>query len=174
MGNILGDYTENNYEQEWSVPEVPAPQPQFINIHGHKYRIIGIIGRGSIGAVFQAVTANGVPVAIKAVDLKQHPNPNRLIESIATEIQMSFSLKKESNHIVQMYDFDFDPRSGFAYLTMELGGDNLDQHLNKRGDMSPTHQQKIWKQLVNILVASKTHNIGFESFESSSRNLSAL
>eukprot|EP00897_Mesotaenium_endlicherianum_P005761 jgi/Mesen1/5212/ME000258S04311 len=51
---------------------------------GGKYRITGILGQGGVGTMYQAVTAGGEPVAVKAMSLRtMHAWKARVLQSLA-------------------------------------------------------------------------------------------
>jgi len=66
-----------------------------------------------LGAVYSARAPNGVNVAVKVVDLDRMPNRgSQLVSSYLNEVRHLQRLKQESRHVVEIYDFDFDPRTG--------------------------------------------------------------
>jgi len=71
------------------------------------------IGSGGFGSVFLARAPNGVDVAVKVIDINQSPEiGTKLVDSYLNEISMMNRLREESKHVVKIYDFDFDARSG--------------------------------------------------------------
>ena len=105
--------------------------------------------------------------------------PNRksnLVQSYLNEVSLLERLRLESRHVVYIYDFDFDPRSGqgrlnifisrrrrflvyLAYIVMELGGENLMAYITRlRVDgqtFGPTVDlqtiKSFWHQMVSIV-----------------------
>lgn len=72
---------------------------------------------------------------------------------------MSKRLSRAIKGIVKLYDFDFDQRTGLAFLVMELGKKSLEAELTERGHLSTTEKQEIWKQLVDIAMILHSNNI---------------
>lgn len=65
-----------------------------------------------LGAVYSARAPNGVQVAVKVIELDR-PGVNRqLVEAYLNEVQHLQRLRKQSHHVVRIYDFDFDGQSG--------------------------------------------------------------
>jgi serine/threonine protein kinase len=94
------------------------------------------------------------PVAIKVISLDpaNRGAAQGLTSSILTEIRMAKRLAKTSPHIVHMFDFDFDPHSGRAFIVMELGQGDLEKTLKERSRLNTHERKAIWKQLVHIAV----------------------
>ena len=57
---------------------------------------------------------NGTSVAIKVLNLNGIPpgQSQSLMQSYLNEVSLLERLRQESRHVVVIYDFDFDPRSG--------------------------------------------------------------
>ncbi len=103
-----------------------------------------------------------------------------LMESFEKEVKMAYKMRQETRHVVTIYGFDFDPRSGLALMAMELGGDTLtkriealhmakdtrrrhhhmDGMLSILGDyISPRERKNIWVQLNNIVQTLHRHRV---------------
>jgi hypothetical protein len=99
-------------------------------------------------------------------------NPSELIDSFNKEVTMAYRMREQTQHVVTIFGFDFDPRRGLALLAMELGGDTLTKriaklHMRKNmtrrhrrfdgrpgigGDyISPHERKNIWIPLCNII-----------------------
>jgi serine/threonine protein kinase len=101
------------------------------------------------------------PVAIKVASLAtlSTSEAEQVGMSILNEIEMSKRLSKASNHVVYMFDFDFHPQTGLAFLVMELGEKDLEHALQETGRL-PSHQRReLWRQLVEIAVILHKNNI---------------
>jgi len=152
-----------------------APQHNFtgrsIRIHGHTYRFTRKLGEGGFGAVYSARAPNGANVAIKVIDLSRMPGSgSTLADSYLNEVKHLERLRRDSRHVVEIFDFDFDPHSGRAYIIMELGGDNLDKLIHRSRQFfhgphgpgtftDPTIRKEVWRQLVSIVGTLTTNNI---------------
>ncbi len=53
-------------------------------------------------------------VAIKVINLAGLPpvRSQKLVQTYLNEVSLLERLRQESRHVVNIYDFDFDPRSG--------------------------------------------------------------
>lgn len=94
----------------------------------------------------------GKSVAIKVTSLAKADRALAAAYSqgMLTEIAMSRRLRKTSNHIVQMYGFDFDEKQGLGFIVMELGLYDLETYFHKTGRPQPADRKMIWRQLVDI------------------------
>jgi serine/threonine protein kinase len=80
-------------------------------------------------------------------------------EAVLNEIQMARRLAQTSDHIIHMYDFDFDRLTGLSYIVMELGREDLEKYLSQRVALLPAERKEIWRQLVDIAVTLEVHLI---------------
>ena len=56
-------------------------------------------------------------MAIKVIDLERRPGYGpTLVESYLNEVKLLQRLRRETRHVVRIYDFDFDGRSGRGNL----------------------------------------------------------
>jgi serine/threonine protein kinase len=77
------------------------------------YRLIVIYKKKPLGVVYSARAPNHVDVAIKVIDLNRVPGAGpTLVQSYLNEVKHLEKLRRVSNHVVVIHDFDFDPRSG--------------------------------------------------------------
>lgn len=116
-------------------------------------------------------------MAIKTIDINRRArggisDPRQLVDSFQKEVKMAYKMRQETQHVVTIYGFDFDPRRGLAMMAMELGGDTLakrieilhgmdaaarvqhffDGSMSRSGDyISPMERKNIWTQLNNIV-----------------------
>lgn len=142
-----------------------------IRIHGQPYRFQRRLGRGGFGAVYSARAPNGANVAVKVIDLDRMPGRGpQLVTSYLNEVRHLQRLKQESRHVVAIYDFDFDPRTGLAYIVMELGGENLGSlieksHASSRGFRGPGNytdpalRKDVFRQIVSIVATLTSNNL---------------
>ena len=101
-------------------------------------------------------------VKVIRLDPKNRMASRNLMSSIIKEIQMSKRLARISPNVVYMFDFDFDPKTGRAFIVMELGQNDLEKTLSSRPPLAPTEVKNLWRQLANI--ALNLHNFGIVSF----------
>ncbi|CAF3406509.1 unnamed protein product [Rotaria sp. Silwood1] len=140
-----------------------------MNIHGVPYSFQRRLGTGGFATVYAGKSPNGMPVAIKMINLNGIP-PDRsqgLVQSYLNEVALLEKLRQESRHVVVIYDFDFDPTTGLGYIVMELGGDNLMKFIDRlrasgrtRGPSLDARMIKgFWRQMVTIVATLHGHSI---------------
>ncbi|UJR28657.1 hypothetical protein I4U23_009887 [Adineta vaga] len=140
-------------------------------IHGKPYVFQRRLGSGGFGAVYSARAPDGDRVAIKVIDINgMRGAGENLVASYLTEVKNLEQLRQESRHVVKIYDFDFDSRSGRAYIVMELGGENLAKLIYRLHSavvdtrtpgtfIDPIIRKEIWRQMVSIVQTLTTRNI---------------
>ena len=63
--------------------------------------------------MYSARAPDGSSVAIKVIDINRIRGAGEnLVASYLTEVKNLEQLRQESRHVVKIYDFDFDSRSG--------------------------------------------------------------
>lgn len=162
------------------------------------------LGGGTFGSVWSAMSSRGecghgqkqdslmivplclgYPAAVKAIDISRPEfsmvDRLRTIDSFEKEVKMAYRMRQATRHVVTIYGFDFDPRTGLALLAMELGGDTLTKRIEmlnymksakgNRGSndrfpisadfehISPIDRKNIWVQLVNIVQTLHQHRV---------------
>ncbi|CAF0900302.1 unnamed protein product [Rotaria sp. Silwood1] len=145
---------------------------EVIDIHGYLYKFRRRLGKGGFGAVYAATGPDGDSVAVKVIDISRVPSHRApgFVESYLTEVKHLEKLRQESNHVVHIYDFDFDPDYGLAYIVMELGGESLlglvnrlhkkAKHRREPGTyINPVVRQSIWRQMVTIVRTLIENNV---------------
>ncbi|CAF3632228.1 unnamed protein product [Adineta steineri] len=124
-------------------------------------------GTGSFGSVWASTTLDGRRAAVKVFNLRKlRRNINRLalINSFKAEVEMTSSMRNVTNHVVNIYGFDFDGRTKLAFIAMELGDQTLQDRVKElhrmhsqyirsgMGDddyISARERKNIWIQLVH-------------------------
>jgi serine/threonine-protein kinase len=108
---------------------------------GGKYRIVRPIGKGGMGAVFEAVhTATGKRVALKIMHLASgHDDPEEARSFVARfEREVRFAGSLETQHIARVFDAGMDGEGGRPFMAMELlDGEDL-HHVLRRLAPMPT------------------------------------
>ncbi|HTJ84930.1 MAG TPA: serine/threonine-protein kinase [Polyangiaceae bacterium] len=118
-----------------------------------RYLLESELGRGGHGTVFRAIdTEEGKPVAVKVLN-GEVADQDQYVLRLWREAQSLAALWGTS--VVQVHEFDTDPR-GFVYMVMELlQGDPLDEYLYELesfGDrMSPAAVIDVLEPVANAL-----------------------
>lgn len=101
-----------------------------------KYRIVRLIGRGGMGAVFEGKhTGTGRRVAIKVIHPQGPQGGDGLVQRFQREAKAAGAI--ESQYIAQIFDTGVDGDSGSPYLVMEyLTGEDAQQIYRRLGPLS--------------------------------------
>jgi len=121
-----------------------------------KYRVDRMIGRGGMGAVFQAANlAIGKRVALKFLD---HESARNREACLRFQREAETASMAESAHIVQIFDSGVTD-SGLPFLVMELlTGEDLRARLEREGRLSVPEALRIVSQVLRALV--RAHEAG--------------
>lgn len=114
-----------------------------------RYRILRMLGRGSMGRVYLAHDPNtDRRVALKVV-LEAGERPDEEIEEVRRRflVEARAAGRLADPGVVRVYDADVDPASGAAYLAMEwVDGPSLAAMLKERGTLP-------WREAAGIAAA---------------------
>ncbi|MEO7330907.1 MAG: serine/threonine-protein kinase, partial [Minicystis sp.] len=134
------------------VPERYGPG----DIFAGKYRIVGLLGEGGMGAVWRAHSLSlDVDVAIKV--LHRETVPSHASARLLREARATASIGHPS--IVQVFDFG-ETDDGEPFLIMELlQGDPLAAWLEERGRISATLAVQMLLPIASALVAAHARGI---------------
>jgi serine/threonine protein kinase len=122
-----------------------------------KYRLVSLLGRGGMGAVWRAERMGWqAPVAIKlmnAVDMHDSPSLARF----QREARLAASLR--SVHVVQVLDDGVDAATGAPFIVMELlDGESLAERLARVKRLRPQVGAQIITQIARAL--GRAHDAG--------------
>ena len=122
---------------------------------GNKYRVLRLCGRGGMGSVYEAQNlALGKRVALKFIDSEACDHDG--VQRFMREAQAASAA--ESQHIVQVFDFD-DTSQGRPYIVMELlRGETLAARLERVGRLSTQQAVHIAVQVLRGL--HRAHQVG--------------
>jgi len=133
-------------EQPWSGREIEG-----------KYRVGRMLGRGGMGAVYEAENlALGKRVALKFLDAQAAQDTDG-VQRFMREARAASTI--ESAHIVQVFDVG-EVDDGRPYLVMELlRGETLSARLQREGRLSPTETVHLAVQMLRGLHRAHEHGI---------------
>ncbi|MBW2529307.1 MAG: serine/threonine protein kinase [Deltaproteobacteria bacterium] len=135
---------------------------------GRKYMVLRRIGKGGMGAVFEAEhEATGRRVALKVLSkslLTEDDSFSDVSESLRADYEETVlrferearvAARIESEHVVQILDAGREAISGRPYLVMELlRGDNVSQAFKRHGALRPDTALRIAAQACEGLMAA--------------------
>jgi len=121
------------------------------------YKIVGLLGQGGMGAVYDALQVRlNKRVAIKVMARELATNAEAL-NRFHREAMITSGLGHP--HIVQVFDFSTTPL-GQPFLAMEfLEGEDLDHRIARVGRLSPAETIHIVKQVASALAATHAQQI---------------
>ena len=122
---------------------------------GSRYTIVGILGRGGMGAVYKAWDDElGVPVAIKSIAFGAGTDAGEKSD-MERRFKREAQLAREITHRNVVRIHDIGEISGLKYLTMQLvEGETLAAMIRRVGPMPVKDVLPIARQLVEGLVAA--------------------
>lgn len=122
-----------------------------------RYRILRQIGKGSMGAVYEAEHIGiGRRVAVKVI-LAEFTDRETVIQRFQREARAAGSI--DTQHIAQVLDTGKDPSTGVPYLVLELlRGEDLSESFKRLGPMPPDVALRIVGQA--CIGVEKAHAVG--------------
>ncbi len=121
-----------------------------------KYQLVGLIGRGGMGSVWEGVhTSLGTRVAIKFIE-SDYANSQEARTRFDNEARAAARI--QSKHAIQIYDHGVT-HDGKPYIVMEfLSGEPLDKRIDRVGRLSLQDTARIIQQVCRGL--SRAHDLG--------------
>lgn len=134
----------------------PSQPPGENSIVAGKYRLVGLLGRGGMGSVWEGVhTTLGTRVAVKFIET-EFAHHEEVRDRFFNEAFAAARL--QSKHIVQVYDHGVDD-GGRPYIVMEfLSGEPLDQRLVREGTLTLPDLASLLQQVCRAV--KKAHDAG--------------
>jgi eukaryotic-like serine/threonine-protein kinase len=125
------------------------------DVLGGRYRLVALLGKGGMGAVWRAEHATlGSQVAIKLVHPSVLDNDD-VVKRFLREAKAAATLR--SPHVVQIFDHGLD--RGIPYIVMELlEGESLAQCLAREKRLSPARTARLFAHVARAI--TKAHEAG--------------
>jgi eukaryotic-like serine/threonine-protein kinase len=122
-----------------------------------EYRVVGILGRGGFGVVYEAIQpVIGKRVAIKVLNLRYSTDPV-FVNRFTAEARAVNQIRHR--HIIDIFSFGQLP-DGRQYYVMELlHGQTLSKYLNARGRLAPAEAVPILEAIAKALDAAHSQQI---------------
>jgi serine/threonine-protein kinase len=124
-----------------------------------RYRLLKVLGRGGMGAVYEAQTADGKSYALKVIrpdlgDAKGREAMRRFVR----EAKASQGI--ESPYVAKIVDAGADEERGVPYITMELlQGRDLGRVIKEQGPIEPSAVVLLFVQACEGLAAAHARGI---------------
>ena len=123
-----------------------------------KYEITRLLGRGGMGAVYEARNHLGKRLAVKLLLNPELARDPALVQRFFREAKASAAI--ESEHIVEVYDTGVDPQTGFPFIVMEmLKGEDLEHTIQRVGALNATAAARVVSQAARGLAEAHTAGI---------------
>jgi len=135
--------------------DTPVPDPASPTRRLGRYEITGVLGRGAMGDVYEALDPTiQRRVAIKTLD--KHAHDATFVSRFLSEARAVGRLAHP--HIVQVYDAA--EQDDLAYMVMELvQGSSLERHLRERAELPLDEAVSIATELLDALDFAHGHGV---------------
>lgn len=129
------------------------------DILDEKYRIVRLIGKGGMGAVYEGRhNGTGRRVAIKVIQQSVKEGADVLLQRFQREAQAAGAI--ESQYIAQVFDAGKESSSGSPYLVLEyLTGEDVQQLLQRLGPLPVDLALRIIAQTCSGLAKAHAVNV---------------
>lgn len=141
-----------------SAPGEPASDPMLGQVVDGRYLIRGILGRGGMGVVYDAVATRlgGRPCAVKVL-LPEFTRNDNAVARFSREAELAARVKHPN--VVEIFDTG-TTADGRGYIAMELlRGESLDRTLRREGPLSWSRAQHIIIQICRALAVAHAEKI---------------
>jgi eukaryotic-like serine/threonine-protein kinase len=134
-----------------------SDSPPTSGLVAEKYELVGLIGRGGMGSVWEARHATlGTRFAIKFIE-SEYADSQEARSRFLKEAKAAATV--QSKHLIQIYDHGVTP-DGKPYIVMELlHGEALDKRIERYGRLSLQDTARIVQQVSRGLVRAHERGI---------------
>jgi serine/threonine protein kinase len=141
-----------------SSPRASRIQTSLVGqILGGQYTLVGVLGQGGMGAVYEAVDPQGNHFAIKVVLEDVALRSSDALRRFVREARAAMSI--QSDNVVRVIEADTDPTRRVPYIVMELlKGTDLSSVIKKAGPLEPAAACAVFVQAARGLAAA--HELG--------------
>ena len=123
-----------------------------------RYTVLRLIGKGGMGAVYEAACADGSRVAVKVIDAAEAGRDESLRRRFVREVRAVSSIKSE--HVVRVIEADTDPSQQMPFIVMEiLRGIDLGALIERQGALRPDAMARLFVQACEGLSAAHAQGI---------------
>jgi serine/threonine-protein kinase len=122
-----------------------------------RYQLVGQVGSGGMGVVYEALDANGKPCAIKVIKREMLLHGSDTVRRFVREARATRAI--ESEHVVRVIEAGTDGDRGLPYIVMEmLRGTDLASFLSTQGPMDPRCAAWVfWRACLGL---GRAHDLG--------------
>jgi len=143
-------------------------------VNQKEYVQLNLLGKGGSSAVHRVISRkDGGIFALKRVELKNNDDESssHLFESYANEIELLKKLNKTSPYIIDLVDFEANPKTKSVLMVLEAGDIDLSKLLaqkqklqsQKHGSseslLDPIFCRLIWKEMLQAVNHIHDHRI---------------
>lgn len=152
----------------WAPVDAPSSADTLLEMSGEqdpllgstlagKYRIVRLVGKGGMGAVYEARDDKDTSVAVKVILEGSEKRPD-LVRRFVREARTLTALS--SPHVVRVLDADTDSGCEYPFIVMELlRGTDLESLVKKWGALEPAPVLRIFLQAARGLAEAHKNGI---------------
>jgi serine/threonine protein kinase len=152
------------------LDSTPPPAPEPLRTHdadelglighqlGDRFRVVRVIGRGGMGAVYEALDRDGQRVAAKVISRGLATENHPALVRFAREAKAASAISSEN--VVRTLDAGSDERLALPYIIMELlSGTDLSSVLKREGALDPQVVVRLILQGARGIAAAHARNV---------------
>jgi len=137
----------------WAMATEPEKDRLLGATLAQKYRLTRLVGRGGMGAVYEATTPDGARCAVKVIHETEANKNGDTRRRFVREARAASQI--ESDHVVRVLDADADAATGVPFIAMELlEGTDLEKIISRNGALDAVVVTRIFLQACRGLAAA--------------------
>jgi serine/threonine protein kinase len=123
-----------------------------------RYKVLRLLGRGGMGAVFEVSDQDGTPLAAKLIDRRHLGEEEATVKRFIREAKAATSI--DSEHVVRTHEASQDDELKVPFIVMELmRGVDLRSLLQQKGALDQTAVVRIFVQAAKGIAAAHHRGI---------------